>query len=199
MRIESDSYIPIALENQSSSGFVTIECKPYHARLSPKACAMRYAKAKGYDEHRYRGKVLRFQALEEQQIHSLHCLHCTEGNDNFNKYGKAQGRAKKIVSSVAAVKVSHALRNGKHSSKKKNKYLGFTAYELRKHMENQFKPGMSWDNYGEWEVDHIIPISAFHYESVNDPGFKQCWALANLQPLWSKANRSKYNTIQSPF
>ncbi len=181
------------------SEFVTVDCKPYHAKISPKACAMRYAKAKGYDENRYRGKMLRFQALEEIQLNSLHCLSCSEGESNYALCGKAKGKAKQILTATARVKVSLSLRSGKHSGKKKPRYLGFTVRELRKHIENQFKPGMSWDNYGEWEVDHIIPISAFHYESVNDPGFKQCWALANLQPLWSKANRSKRNTIQSPL
>ena len=48
---------------------------------------------------------------------------------------------------------------------------------------------MTWDNYGEWHVDHIRPISNFTL--IDDPEFKECWALSNLQPLWSIDNFSK--------
>lgn len=50
---------------------------------------------------------------------------------------------------------------------------------------------MIWDNYGEWHIDHIIPISKFHFESFEDEGFKKAWALNNLQPLWANENMKK--------
>ena len=39
---------------------------------------------------------------------------------------------------------------------------------------------------GKSEIDlhHIQPIASFNYETAEDPEFKQCWALTNLQPLW---------------
>ena len=37
-------------------------------------------------------------------------------------------------------------------------YLGIEIPEYRDYLENLFEEGMSWDNYGEWEIDHIIPI-----------------------------------------
>ena len=65
------------------------------------------------------------------------------------------------------------------------------------HIESQFKEGMSWKNHGihGWHIDHIRPISSFNFESCNDPEFKECWALENLQPLWAKENLSKSNKI----
>jgi hypothetical protein len=40
---------------------------------------------------------------------------------------------------------------------------------------------MTWDNYGEWHIDHIKPVSSFDKDTpqsiVN--------ALSNLQPLWA--------------
>jgi hypothetical protein len=59
------------------------------------------------------------------------------------------------------------------------------------HLEKQFTKGMTWDNYGEWHVDHIRPMSSFNFTSVDDPEFKECWALCNLQPLWELDNLSK--------
>ena len=78
--------------------------------------------------------------------------------------------------------------------KKTNKtfsLLGYSIEELMAHLEKQFTEGMTWDNYGEWHVDHIRPMTSFKFESVDDPEFKECWALSNLQPLWWNDNLSK--------
>lgn len=78
--------------------------------------------------------------------------------------------------------------------KKTNKtfvLLGYTIEELMIHLEKQFTDGMSWDNYGEWHVDHKKPMALFEFISTDDEGFKACWKLENLQPLWRKDNLSK--------
>lgn len=69
--------------------------------------------------------------------------------------------------------------------------LGYTIEELMVHLEKQFTEGMSWDNYGEWHVDHKKPMTLFEFTSTDDEGFKQCWSLDNLQPLWELENLSK--------
>lgn len=71
--------------------------------------------------------------------------------------------------------------------------VGYTAEELKSHLERQFTAGMSWDNYGKWHVDHIIPRASFNFDAANDndPDFKACWALTNLRPLWASENISK--------
>ena len=71
------------------------------------------------------------------------------------------------------------------------------------HMEAQFKPGMSWDNYGEWHIDHIKPKAKFEFSSAHDEGFKACWSLSNLQPTWASDNSRKsdkwFDMSPSPF
>ena len=74
--------------------------------------------------------------------------------------------------------------------------VGFTTDQLKAHIEHLFLPGMSWDNYGKWHIDHKHPVSAFSFQSYEDEGFKQCWALDNLQPLWARDNIQKSNKIQ---
>jgi hypothetical protein len=64
-----------------------------------------------------------------------------------------------------------------------------------KHLDAQLKDGMTWENYGEWHVDHKLPISSFTFTDMNDPEFKKCWSLENLQPLWELENLSKSNHI----
>src|SRR3546814_6097044 len=36
--------------------------------------------------------------------------------------------------------------------------VGYTVADLMAHLERQFLPGMSWDNRGEWHIDHIRPL-----------------------------------------
>ena len=52
------------------------------------------------------------------------------------------------------------------------------------HLESLFKDGMSWDNYGEWHIDHIIPLcSATTVEEL-----EALCHYTNLQPLWAEEN-----------
>jgi hypothetical protein len=71
--------------------------------------------------------------------------------------------------------------------------VGYTAEQLKSHLEVQFKEGMTWENYGEWHVDHIKPISSFTFETCEDEEFKICWSLDNLQPMWGIENIKKGN------
>jgi len=75
------------------------------------------------------------------------------------------------------------------------KLAGYTINDLRDHLESQFANGMSWENMGQWHIDHIIPRSYFEFTKPSDEGFKQCWALSNLQPLWAKDNLSKGSSL----
>lgn len=67
--------------------------------------------------------------------------------------------------------------------------LGYSAAELKEHMEKLFVDGMTWDNWGKWHIDHITPISKF--EKNTDP--KIVNSLDNLQPLWMEDNIRKSN------
>ena len=71
------------------------------------------------------------------------------------------------------------------------KLLPYSMDQLMRHLERQFLPGMGWHNMGTWEIDHIVPQSAFNFASPDDADFQACWALTNLRPLWSRENESK--------
>jgi hypothetical protein len=87
----------------------------------------------------------------------------------------------------------------KESNVEKNRHyfdiLQYTPEELIIHLESQFKDTMSWDNYGEWHVDHKLPITSFNIEEMGDKEFMKCWALENLQPMWGEENIRKSNKI----
>ena len=80
------------------------------------------------------------------------------------------------------------LRNDK--KKRTQEYLGYTIQDLMIHLESTFQDGMTWDNYGEWHVDHIIPKTKFDENQV-----RECFALTNLQALWMVDNIKKSNKI----
>lgn len=86
--------------------------------------------------------------------------------------------------------VRHSLIYGKRRASWET-ILGYTRHDLRNHLEAQFTNGMSWDNYGEWHIDHIRPVVSFLFSTIEDENFKQCWALDNLQPLWAHDNLTK--------
>jgi hypothetical protein len=74
--------------------------------------------------------------------------------------------------------------------------LKYSPDDLIDHLEKQFMDNMTWDNYGQWHVDHIQPISSFDIREIGDDKFMECWSLRNLQPLWGEENIRKSNTIK---
>lgn len=61
--------------------------------------------------------------------------------------------------------------------------------EFRAWLEARFLPGMSWDNRGEWELDHKRPVASF---DLTDPAqLAAAMHYTNLQPLWRSDNRRK--------
>lgn len=70
--------------------------------------------------------------------------------------------------------------------KSMEEYLGCTIKEFKLHLKKQFVKGMSFDNYGEWHIDHIKPCATFNLKDIKEQ--KKCFHYSNLQPLWAKDN-----------
>ena len=67
--------------------------------------------------------------------------------------------------------------------------LGCTISDFKKHIESKFVYGMSWNNYGEWEIDHIRPVASFNLK--NKAQVKECFSYINTQPLFKEDNMKK--------
>jgi hypothetical protein len=80
----------------------------------------------------------------------------------------------------------------RQGGKKSDSFLelvGKSPKDLIAYIESLFKDGMSWDNYGQWHLDHIRPCASF---DLSDPSQqKQCFHWSNLQPLWATENLRK--------
>ena len=93
------------------------------------------------------------------------------------------------LGSIVRNRTIQALKSKK--SKKTLEYLGCNISTFKQHIQKQFKPGMTWDNYGsEWHIDHVIPLK------YNKPTLEQTIErlhYKNTQPLWAAENIAKGN------
>lgn len=118
--------------------------------------------------------------------------------EKFREYDamRKRDRRKNDEEFIVREKLRCVLRRGikKYGYIKDNKTLEILGadYEyVREYISSMFVEGMSWDNHGEWEIDHIIPVSsAKTYDE-----FCKLNHYSNLQPLWMSDNRSKGSKI----
>lgn len=69
--------------------------------------------------------------------------------------------------------------------------LGYSALDLKTHLEMLWLPGMSWDNYGDWHIDHIKEVASFDLDTL--PNVVN--ALSNLRPLWATTRDVNGQTV----
>ena len=113
-------------------------------------------------------------------------------NRRYNKHRYQTNLNFRIASTLRA-RFGRACRDGTRKYTSAVRDLGCTIGELKKYLENQFVPGMTWDSYGlkGWHIDHIRPISSF---DLTDPDQQRAAChYTNLQPLWAVDNLKKSN------
>lgn len=54
---------------------------------------------------------------------------------------------------------------------------------------------MTWENYGEWHLDHVIPCAAF--DMLGDVQVAACFNWRNYRPLWERDNITKKDKFDS--
>ena len=118
------------------------------------------------------------------------------------QYIKIKQRRKERYDTDILFKLSTCIRsnilmsfknNGYKKESKTEQILGCTFEEFKQHIEQQFEPWMTWNNYGKyngkpnygWDIDHIIPVSSG--TSIEDILFINRYT--NLRPLCSYINR----------
>jgi|SRR6185369_6443202 len=68
-------------------------------------------------------------------------------------------------------------------------FLGCSWDEFKSWLSGWFDSGMTWENYGDWEVDHSRPCDSFDLADPEQQ--KRCFHYLNLRPLWKSDNRRK--------
>ncbi len=132
-----------------------------------------------YEENRDREKELNKKWIENNK---------ERWRENYRKYCSERRKVD------PAYKISGNLRNRlrgiiKRRGKSSLELTGCDINFLMGYLEGQFKDGMTWDNYGEWHIDHIKPIASFDLEDESEQ--LVCFHYSNLQPLWAIDNLRK--------
>lgn len=68
-------------------------------------------------------------------------------------------------------------------------FISCSLLDFKERFEFLFKDGMSWNNYGEWQIDHIKPCT--YFDLLLPEQQKECFKISNLQPLWANENEEK--------
>lgn len=120
--------------------------------------------------------------------------------ENLEQYKEAKNQwtrsnpeyFKEWRTAIASRRIAHSLRTRLRKAVKTGsaiKNLGCTTSELVAHLEKQFSVNMMWDNYGQWHIDHIKPLSSFDLTVPKQ--LAEACHYSNLQPLWGSENISK--------
>jgi hypothetical protein len=130
----------------------------------------------------------RAEYLKEYQIKNKSCL--------LNKRRLYESKRNKdpkirVLNNIRSYTSIVVRRKGMIKSRKALDYIGCSIDIFINHLENQFKEGMLWDNYGKWEIDHIVPISTAN--SIDEVYNLNHYT--NLQPMWKSDNARKSNKL----
>ena len=89
----------------------------------------------------------------------------------------------------------HSKARAKSKTRRFDWYFGCTSEKYIQHIQSQFTEGMTWENYGTWQVDHVIPLSA----GVNDNEWRMLNRYTNLRPMWAIQNIQKSDNLPELF
>ena len=75
------------------------------------------------------------------------------------------------------------------------KELGCSIEFLVAHLESQFEPGMTWENWGlhGWHLEHIYPLAKADLSDPYEFAIVVNWR--NLKPMWAKENIAKKDRV----
>jgi hypothetical protein len=120
--------------------------------------------------------------------------------DKINEYRREYQKSR--LSKDPLYKLSSSIRNRIGLSFKRNGYtknsstyeiLGCSFEDFKLYLQDLFKDGMSWENQGEWHLDHIVPVSSAQTEEE----IIKLNHYTNFQPLWAIDNIKKGNSIEN--
>ena len=130
------------------------------------------------------------------------CRTCRENNNARRRKRRKEDPAYRLLCNCRC-RLYEAL-NGMGKAASTKELLGCTGEELKKHLEQWFEEGMTWENHGKpkngeptWDMDHYIPCSAFDFANEEDQ--RVCFWYQNIRPMWHIPNlvkKGKYDPAE---
>ena len=185
-----------------------ISCKLWGNRImTRKEAALNRQKALAEGARQYLGKI----CSKHPELGGLRmlnggkCRGCTRARRNSAKF-RAKANARRRTPEFRAyrrrtlrkgsilrlkfrmrARINAALRlGGQKKSARTMDLVGCTSQFLKQYLEQQFLPGMTWANHGEWHIDHIRPLNTFDLSNLSQQHL--AFHYTNLRPLWSVDN-----------
>lgn len=107
-----------------------------------------------------------------------------------NKYRREKRNPNSRIAAGLRARLRVAIRR-EYRAGSAVRMLGCSIRQFRKWLQSKFLPGMTWQNYGRWHIDHVRPLSSFNLRDARQLA-KACH-FSNLQPLWAEDNLRKSN------
>jgi len=140
------------------------------------------------DEHWFVGVFLLFKVTWciPSRLDAVRYRETYRHNEEFaiKERLRRQIKKKAMVNGSMPDIIRAALNTGGNSSTVEQ-LLGYPVSAIKDRFESLFVDGMTWGKFrsGEIHIDHIKSQCLFDLSSLD--GFKECWSLDNLQPLWA--------------
>lgn len=110
------------------------------------------------------------------------------------KYKRQGNKIHRRIRSSLNHRIADLLKKGLSPKNRKTLiYVGCKFDHIKKWFEFLFEERMNWDNYGKWEIDHVIPCTAFDLN--NEEEQIRCFNWTNLRPCWKIDNIKKGDKI----
>jgi len=152
-------------------------------------------KRKEYDKI-YRKK---YREANKEKLKEYNKFYRSENKEKINEYIKNRLDSDslfKLRKRISISIITSLKRKNHNKNSNTEQILGCSFQEFKQHIESQWEPWMSWDNYGNpkdglfepnknWDIDHIIPSSS----AKNEDELLLLNKYQNLQPLCSYFNR----------
>lgn len=111
----------------------------------------------------------------------------SEWSKNYRKEREKQDPLFKLSRRIRTLIYAKFRQGGYTKRSKTFLILGCSFEEFKTHLETRFSPGMAWENYGDWHIDHIIPVAT----ATTEEELLKLNHYSNLYPLWASDNLKK--------
>ncbi len=187
---------PKCKEEKELSKFHKDKNRKYGYDYVCKICRKKY-QIKNKDKLIKYGKQYRLKNKKRETIRVLNWRknNLEKSQKYFREYRKQKYKTNsnfKISQNIIS-RISHVLK-GNNKSLSTMFLIGCEIDYLMYHIQRKFTKGMTWDNYGDWHIDHIKPCAKFDLSNPLEQ--QKCFNYKNLQPLWAIDNirkSDKYN------
>lgn len=162
--------------------------KGYYPRC--KHCCRAYSKK--YSENN-RENLKKYRENNREKFMAYHKEYRKNNREKRRVYRKQRYDTdiKFRIKALLRQRIKDALK--KKKSSRSMELIGCSILHFMKHLEKQFVPGMTWENQGEWHIDHMMPCASFDLEDPEQQ--RRCFHYTNQQPLWAAENISKGDKI----